>query len=266
MQPANGDTLHVHSTRVLVDGELVAATVRLEVAEPGVVARSIEPGPPPTGSVVEDLGDALVVPAPLDLHLHGAGGHAVPPGGRADDVGAILARASADAGWGASGSPAYEWLATLPIPQRPPADPVEHLAAAATDIAGSPASGCVGLRIEGLFLNPARAGVWPPDTFRAPDPELLAELHAAARDAGSSLRIIDVAPELDGAIGLIERARELGIVVSLAHSDATWEQAGRAIDAGPLASARALEGMTAVIVNVNKRYKAHAGLRLTGLK
>jgi 8-hydroxy-5-deazaflavin:NADPH oxidoreductase len=40
---------------------------------------------------------------------------------------------------------------------------------------------------------------------------------------------------------------------------------GRAVDCGPLASARALEGMTAVIVNVNKRYKAHAGLRITGL-
>ena len=41
---------------------------------------------------------------------------------------------------------------------------------------------------------------------------------------------------------------------------------GRAIDAGPLANARALEGMTAVILNVNKRYKAHAGIRLTGLE
>ena len=40
---------------------------------------------------------------------------------------------------------------------------------------------------------------------------------------------------------------------------------GRAVDCGPLASARALEGMTAVIVNVNKRYRAHAGVRLTGL-
>jgi len=40
---------------------------------------------------------------------------------------------------------------------------------------------------------------------------------------------------------------------------------GAAVDAGPLASARALEGLTAVIVNVNKRYKAHAGLRITGL-
>ena len=42
--------------------------------------------------------------------------------------------------------------------------------------------------------------------------------------------------------------------------------AGRAIDAGPLANARALEGMTAVILNVNKRYRVHAGVRITGLE
>jgi NADPH-dependent F420 reductase len=40
---------------------------------------------------------------------------------------------------------------------------------------------------------------------------------------------------------------------------------GRAIDAGPLENARALEGMTAVILNVNRRYKAHAGIRLVGI-
>jgi NADPH-dependent F420 reductase len=40
---------------------------------------------------------------------------------------------------------------------------------------------------------------------------------------------------------------------------------GRALDAGPLASARALEGLTAVIVNLNRRYKGHAGIRVTGL-
>lgn len=41
--------------------------------------------------------------------------------------------------------------------------------------------------------------------------------------------------------------------------------AGRALDAGPLAGARSLEGMTAVIVNLNRRYKGHAGLSVTGL-
>ncbi len=40
---------------------------------------------------------------------------------------------------------------------------------------------------------------------------------------------------------------------------------GRALDAGPLSSARALEGMTAVIVNLNRRYKGHAGIRIVGL-
>jgi 8-hydroxy-5-deazaflavin:NADPH oxidoreductase len=42
--------------------------------------------------------------------------------------------------------------------------------------------------------------------------------------------------------------------------------AGRALDAGPLASARALEGLTAVIVNLNRRYKAHAGVRVSGVE
>jgi 8-hydroxy-5-deazaflavin:NADPH oxidoreductase len=42
--------------------------------------------------------------------------------------------------------------------------------------------------------------------------------------------------------------------------------AGRAIDCGPLANARALEGLTAIIINVNKRYRAHAGVVLTGLE
>jgi 8-hydroxy-5-deazaflavin:NADPH oxidoreductase len=42
--------------------------------------------------------------------------------------------------------------------------------------------------------------------------------------------------------------------------------AGRAIDVGPLELARALEGMTAAIINVNRRYRAHAGIALTGLE
>jgi NADPH-dependent F420 reductase len=41
--------------------------------------------------------------------------------------------------------------------------------------------------------------------------------------------------------------------------------AGRALDVGPLAHSRALEGMTAVILNVNKQLGVHAGLRITGL-
>jgi NADPH-dependent F420 reductase len=52
---------------------------------------------------------------------------------------------------------------------------------------------------------------------------------------------------------------------SLALELADGLVAGRALDAVPLASARALEGLTAVIVNLNKRYRGHAGIRVTGL-
>jgi NADPH-dependent F420 reductase len=52
---------------------------------------------------------------------------------------------------------------------------------------------------------------------------------------------------------------------SLALELAAKVVSGRALDAGPLSRARALEGMTAVIVSLNKRYKGHAGIRVTGL-
>jgi len=52
---------------------------------------------------------------------------------------------------------------------------------------------------------------------------------------------------------------------SLALELAARVVTGRALDAGPLSSARALEGMTAVIVNLNRRYKGHAGFRIVGL-
>ena len=55
-----------------------------------------------------------------------------------------------------------------------------------------------------------------------------------------------------------DRAKELSLELA-------GRVAERAIDVGPIENSRALEGMTAVILNVNKRYKAHAGIRLTGL-
>ena len=90
------------------------------------------------------------------------------------------------------------------------------------------------------------------ELVRAP---VLAGLHSLA--AG---KLIDGPPDEDAFVcgddaGAKTLALELAVKVV----------AGRALDTGPLASARALEGMTAVIVNLNKRYRGHAGLRATGL-
>lgn len=88
------------------------------------------------------------------------------------------------------------------------------------------------------------------------DAPVVAGLHSlAASNLGA-----DEAPDEDALVcGDDPEAKAL--VLELAGRLTT----GRAVDAGPLASARALEGLTAVIVNVNKRYKAHAGIRVTGL-
>jgi NADPH-dependent F420 reductase len=91
------------------------------------------------------------------------------------------------------------------------------------------------------------------DVVEAP---VIAGLHSlAARNLGR-----DEPPEED-ALVCGDDAEAKAIVLELAERIT----AGRAVDCGPLGSARALEGLTAVIVNVNKRYKAHAGVRLSGI-
>jgi NADPH-dependent F420 reductase len=67
-------------------------------------------------------------------------------------------------------------------------------------------------------------------------------------------------PDQDALIcGTDARAKELALEL------AQGLVAGRALDAGPLENARALEGMTAVILHVNRRYRVVAGLKLTGV-
>jgi hypothetical protein len=90
------------------------------------------------------------------------------------------------------------------------------------------------------------------DVVRAPVAAGLHSIAAASLDAEP--------PDEDALVcGDDERAKRLALEL------AGKLVAGRALDAGPLASARALEGLTAVIVNVNRRYKAHAGIRVTGI-
>jgi hypothetical protein len=90
------------------------------------------------------------------------------------------------------------------------------------------------------------------DLLQAP---VLAGLHSLA--AG---KLAHGRPDEDAFVcGDDTDAKELGLEL------AAKVVAGRALDAGPLESAGALEGMTAVIVNLNKRYKGHAGVRITGL-
>jgi NADPH-dependent F420 reductase len=84
---------------------------------------------------------------------------------------------------------------------------------------------------------------------------------AAGLHSIAAANLEDEPPDEDALVcGDDARAKELALEL------AGKVVAGRALDAGPLATARALEGLTAVIVNLNRRYKARTGIRVTGIE
>ena len=107
-------------------------------------------------------------------------------------------------------------------------------------------------------------GVLPAHEGTSLAEEVAAELDAPVASGLQSVSAIDLARnELSDEDALVcgddAHAKELALEL------AGKLVGGRALDAGPLASSRALEAMTAVILNVNKQYRVHAGLRLTGI-
>ena len=85
----------------------------------------------------------------------------------------------------------------------------------------------LGVHLEGPFLSPEHPGVHPVEYLRAPDLALAERLLAAG-----PIRYVTLAPELPGALELIDVLHARGIVVSLGHSGATAAEAELAFDRG----------------------------------
>ncbi len=87
-----------------------------------------------------------------------------------------------------------------------------------------------GVRLEGPFLNPAKRGAHKAELLKAPDPALIQDFLSASEN---KLRIIDIAPELQGALPLISSFSE-NVRFSIAHTQCTYSQALEALNAGAL--------------------------------
>ena len=87
----------------------------------------------------------------------------------------------------------------------------------------------LGVNLEGPFLNPDRAGALDGKSFADPSVETLTRL---VEDYEDIIKIITIAPELPGALKLIEICREKGFLVHMGHSDASFEQAEEGKRAG----------------------------------
>lgn len=87
----------------------------------------------------------------------------------------------------------------------------------------------LGVHLEGPFLNPERAGSLDGQSFAEPSVEILTRL---VEDFEDIIKIMTIAPELPGALRVIEVCREMGFLVHMGHSDASFEQAEEGKSAG----------------------------------
>ncbi len=161
-----------------------------------------------------DLGDRWLAPGFIDTHVHGGGGAQF----NDRDVDGIAAAARFHAEHGTTGL-----LATL-VPA-----PLDELCVSLQAIAASGAPNVLGVHLEGPFLSPGSPGALDPALLLVPDRAVLDRLLGVAPGL---VRMVTVAPELPGALELIEAVVAAGAIASLGHSDASYAQAVAAVDAG----------------------------------
>ncbi|GEK33361.1 N-acetylglucosamine-6-phosphate deacetylase [Kurthia sibirica] len=87
----------------------------------------------------------------------------------------------------------------------------------------------VGVHVEGPFISKNRAGAQPLDYIIAPTGELLSRWQQLS---GHLLKEITVAPEVENGFEFVKMAADAGIVVSIGHSDATFEEVEKAVILG----------------------------------
>lgn len=185
----------------LVDGALVPGDV--EVAD-GVVAAY---------GLAGTNGRGVAVPGFVDLQVNGF-------------AGVDLMGADAD-GYRRAGEALLETGVTAYLPTFISA-PEEDLLAALGNVPAAPDGPRVlGVHLEGPFLATTRLGIHPPEARRDPDPALLERLLGAG-----PVRLMTLAPELPGALELIDLLLLRGVAVSCGHTDATASEATEAFDRG----------------------------------
>jgi N-acetylglucosamine-6-phosphate deacetylase len=163
------------------------------------------------------------VPGFIDVHIHGAGGHDVMEGNAA----ALRSITRKVSEYGTTSLVATTVTASTDQTLRA----VEGIAAyiAQQHETKEPRAEVLGIHLEGPFISKERRGVHPSKWIQPPSAETLSRFLKAA--AGNA-RILTIAPEVPGAAPCIDAAREAGLVVSIGHTDATYEQARAAMARG----------------------------------
>lgn len=197
---------------IFADGRFVRGGFSVENGRFAHVLEDI-PGP------AEDLDGALVIPGLVDIHVHGCAGADFSDGDYAGLVrmARYLARRGVTSFAPASMTLPYDAL-----------DKAFHAAARLRREGLADGARLMGIQMEGPFLSREKRGSQNPAYLRLPDWDRFLRLYDAAEGL---LRIVDVAPELPGAVEFTRRASEK-CRVSVAHTAAGYDQAAAVFDAG----------------------------------
>ena len=214
--------LAIHAGTVLTpEEEIPQGTVLVEDDRIVAVGREIHI---PADARRLEAPDTTCVPGFIDLHVHGAGGHDLMES--TPEAVAAVGRTLA-----AHGTTSYfPTTLTAPMPRTLAAleclgDFVRRMEGPPSKLVAQP----LGIHMEGPFLNALRKGVHPAQHMLAPRNELFEDFYQAA---GGTLRILTLAPEVDGAEAMMPHVLERGVLVGMGHTDANFEQAERAVELG----------------------------------
>jgi len=202
--------LGIRGTVITPKGEIADGLVTIEGGKISHVGRWTED----RCERLLDFRGFYVAPGLVDIHVHGGGGHgAMDPEG-IGGLSEFLAR---------GGVTSY-----LPTTHTAPH---ERIMEAAEAIGRGGVSGAIplGIHMEGPYISPEMCGAQNPDHVRPPDINEIAEVYEAS---GESLRVVTLAPEMEGGLDAIRWLASKGVGPAAGHTDATHDEMVDAIDAG----------------------------------
>lgn len=211
----------------IISGRIVTADAVLEsghLVMDGPWIGGVDEGPAtgPPGEVVSVPPGSTVIPGLVDIHCHGGGGGEFGPNA---ESAARAARFHHRAG-------------TTSVMASLVSAPATILEEGIRVCGGLVEAGAViGVHLEGPFLSPMRCGAQDPSALIDVDLDLVERWLASAP---GTVRCMTFAPELEGAVALAETLVMRGVIPAIGHTDATFEQTRRVLDAIASAGGRSV--------------------------
>jgi N-acetylglucosamine-6-phosphate deacetylase len=196
---------------ILTPGGWIRGEIRLTSGEPNTIAAIDGEAADPSAN-----SDDYILPGFIDLHVHGGAGRDMMEGGDAPHA---IARLHAKHG-------TTSLLATT---MTAPVEDIERALdaiGAACRERGRNEARILGVHLEGPYINSGKLGAQPPFAREASMDEV------NRFNAQAPMRLITVAPEIDGHLALVRQMADAGIRVQIGHTNGSYEDGVKALENG----------------------------------